>query len=146
MRRFSLYSSTEFASESNSFAISSSNSGTSLNLNVASLPANSSAWYSSGKVTTTSFSSPVFKPSNCSSNPGINDPEPISRSYFSACPPSNASPSTEPEKSIFTVSPFSTTPSSLTTISAKWLKLWSIDSCNSSSVNSVSCFSISKPL
>jgi hypothetical protein len=31
-------------------------------LNVASLPANSSAWYSSGNVTLTSFSSPVLTP------------------------------------------------------------------------------------
>ena len=87
LRKFSLYSSTELASESNSFAISSVNSGTSLYLisftlvlNVASLPANSSAWYSSGNVTTTSFSSPVLTPTNWSSNPGINEPEPISKS------------------------------------------------------------------
>ncbi|MCO6062617.1 hypothetical protein NG726_38970, partial [Pseudomonas sp. MOB-449] len=59
LRKFSLCSSTVFASASNSLAISSVYSGTSLNLisltfvlKVASLPANSSAWYSYGNVTT----------------------------------------------------------------------------------------------
>ena len=87
LRKFSLYSSTVSALESNSFAISSLSSGTSLYLisltlvlKLASLPANSSAWYSYGNVTTTSFSSTVFIPSNCSSKHGMNEPEPTSRS------------------------------------------------------------------
>ena len=78
-------SSTEETSALISLAVSSVNSGkvftlTSLTVttNFASLPANSAAWYSSGKVTNTSFVSPALTPTNCSSKPGMNDPEPIS--------------------------------------------------------------------
>ena len=67
-------------------AKSSFNSGSSLalisltvTLNTAGLPANSAAWYSSGKVTSTSVSSPALAPINFSSKPGMNEPEPISR-------------------------------------------------------------------
>ena len=41
----------------------------------------------------------------CSSNPGMNCPEPILRLNFSAFPPSNATPSTKPSKSISVISP-----------------------------------------
>ena len=75
-------------------------------LNIDSFPAKFSAWYSAGNVTLTSTSSPAFLPSNCSSYPGMNDPDPNSKSNPSAFPPSNATPSTNPSKSIFTISPF----------------------------------------
>jgi len=87
-------------------------------LNTAGLPASSAAWYSSGNVTSTSLDSPAFTPTNCSSKPGMKDPVPNSNEWFSAFPPSKASPSTNPSKSITTVSPFSAVPSSLTTNSA----------------------------
>ena len=67
-----------------SCAKTSSNSGSSftlisftLHLNVAAHPASSGAWYSSGNVTFTSTSSPIFAPTYCSSNPGINALDPI---------------------------------------------------------------------
>ena len=50
----------------------------------------------------TSCSSPVFKPTIPSSNPGIIELDPRTSLLPSACPPSKASPSTVPEKSIVT--------------------------------------------
>ena len=73
--------------------------------NTAALPANSDAPYSSGKETSTSFLSPALQPTSCSSKPGMNWPEPSSRSKPSPAPPSKASPSMRPIKSIFTRSP-----------------------------------------
>ena len=43
-----------------------------------------------------SLSSPISMPTSCSSKPGIKEPEPIPRGYFSAFPPSNATPSLKP--------------------------------------------------
>src|SRR5699024_8997516 len=122
---FAFNSSSVSTSSSISLANSSSNSGSSFSLiswiftlKTASLPAKSSAWYSSGKVISTSNSSPADFPINCSSNPGINCPEPISREWFSPLPPSNGSSSTKPSKSITAVLPSSTCPSSFNTSSA----------------------------
>ena len=90
-----------------SFANSSSNSGNSFffiscnfTLNVASFPAKSFEKYSSGNFTFMSFSSSILMPIIWSSKPGINVLLPISSSCFSAFPPSNAFPSTNPSKSI----------------------------------------------
>ena len=73
--------------------------------NTAALPASSDAPYSSGNETSTSFLSPALVPTSCSSKPGMNWPEPSSRSKPSPAPPSKASPSIRPIKSIFTRSP-----------------------------------------
>ena len=51
---------------------------------------------------------PVSQPINPSSNPGINELDPIFKLWPLASPPSNATPSTLPKKSITTVSPFFT--------------------------------------
>ena len=98
-----------------SFANSSSTAGNSFffiscsfTLNTAAFPAKSLEKYSSGNVTFMSFSSPIFIPIIWSSNPGINVLLPITNSWFSAFPPSNATPSTKPSKSITVVSFFST--------------------------------------
>ena len=84
---FALISALNASNVSNSetsAANSSSSSGSSftlisctVHLNTASFPAKSSAWYSAGKVTLTSTSLPVSTPTNCSSNPGMKDPDPI---------------------------------------------------------------------
>ena len=86
-----------------SAANSSSSSGSSLtlisfslHLNTAALPARSGAWYSAGKVTLTSNSSPGLWPATCSSNPGMNVFEPSVKLYPSSFPPANAVPSTNP--------------------------------------------------
>ena len=55
----------------------------------------------------TSLSSLVLTPNNCASKPGTNVFDPNTKSNEEASPPSNASPSTNPLKSITTVSPFS---------------------------------------
>ena len=62
-------------------------------MKVASLPANSGT-YCVGNVTTTSFVSPAFVPTNWSSKPGTNWFEPNSKAKLSAEPPSNNSPLT----------------------------------------------------
>ena len=106
-----------------SFANSSSNSGNSFffiscnfTLNVASFPAKSFEKYSSGNFTFMSFSSSILMPIIWSSKPGINVLLPISSSCFSAFPPSNAFPSTNPSKSITVMSFGSTGLSSTVTI------------------------------
>mgnify|MGYP006877015564 CR=1 FL=1 len=48
----------------------------------------------------------------------MNDPEPISNGWFSPFPPSKATPSTNPSKSITAVSPLATFPPSFTVNSA----------------------------
>ena len=69
------------------------------------LPASSALPYSSGNDTSTSFVSPALVPTSWSSKPGINCPDPSSNSKPSAVPPSKASPSIRPTKSILTRSP-----------------------------------------
>ena len=106
-----------------SAANSSFNSGNSLTftsftltLKTTGFPAKFSAWYSSGKVTLTSTSSPAFLPTNCSSNPGMKDPEPITKSYFSPFPPSKATSPSNPSKSMLAVSPLAISLSTDTTL------------------------------
>ena len=113
-----------------SCANSSSSSGSSLalislilTLNVAGFPARSAAWYFSGNVTLTSTSSPAFFPTNWSSNVSMNVCEPISNGWFSPFPPSKATPSTNPSKSITAVSPSATGRSVTVTVLA-FLFLW----------------------
>ncbi|MNR27366.1 hypothetical protein D3C85_1446370 [compost metagenome] len=79
--------------------------------NLAALPFRFSAWYSSGKVTSMVNSSPALWPLIPSSKPGIIRPWPIASTKSDALPPSNSSPSTEPEKSMVTRSSASTAPS-----------------------------------
>ena len=86
-----------------SLAKSSSSAGSSVAVmpftftwNTAALPASSLAWYASGKVTSRSFSSPMFMPTICSSKPGMKVWEPILRVWPSAVPPAKATPSTVP--------------------------------------------------
>jgi len=74
-----LYSAIVSNSET-SLAKSSSAAGSSFTLisftvvlNNAGLPANSAAWYCSGKVTLTSTSTPTSAPINASSKPSINE-------------------------------------------------------------------------
>src|SRR5699024_9616814 len=81
-----------------------------------------------------------------SSKPVINYRQPISKELFSALPPSKASPSINPSKSITTVSPFSTVPSSFRTSSAWFSRKFSRLFSTSSSVTSTSSASYSKPL
>ena len=78
-----LYSSKVSNSET-SDANSSFNSGSSftlisltVTLKVAGFPARSAAWYSVGKVTFTSHSSPIFLPISCSSKVSIKEWEPM---------------------------------------------------------------------
>ena len=114
------FNSSNVSNSLTSFANSSSNSGNSFfliswtfTLNVASFPAKSFEKYSSGNLTFISLSSSIFIPIIWSSNPGINVLLPISNSWPSAFPPSNATPSTNPSKSITAISPFSTGLSSI---------------------------------
>ena len=78
-----LYSSIVSKSET-SLANSSFSSGSSftlisltVTLKVAGLPLSSSAWYSSGKVTLTSHSSPMFLPISCSSKVSMKEWDPM---------------------------------------------------------------------
>ena len=80
-----LYSSRVENSDTSS-ANSSSSSGSSLalisltvTLNRAGFPASSFAWYSSGKVTCTSTSSPICFPTSCSSKVSMKEWEPMVR-------------------------------------------------------------------
>lgn len=75
-----------------------------LTLNNAGFPANESEWYASGKLTLTSNSSSFLCPTIWSSNVSMKLPVPNVKSNPSAFPPSNASPSTNPSKLIFTTS------------------------------------------
>ena len=85
-------------------------------------------------------------PRTCSSKPGIKLPLPITSGYASPLPPSNATPSLKPSKSITAVSPFSTLPSSFTTRSAKRSCRRVISSSTSASLTSTASFVISRPL
>ena len=137
---------TSFANSSSSFGNSFFLISCNFTLNVASFPAKSFEKYSSGNFTFISFSSSIFIPIIWSSNPGINVLLPISNSCPSAFPPSKATPSTNPSKSITVVSPFSTglfsTFTNLELCSCIWCNSWSI----SSSVTLYSIFLISIPL
>ena len=115
-------------------------------LNVASFPAKSSEKYSSGNLTFISFSSPVFIPIICSSNPGIKAPLPISSSWFSAFPPSKAFPSTYPSKSITVISFSFTGLSSTVIVLALCSCICAISCSTSSSVTGYSTFFNSTPL
>ena len=137
---------TSFANSSskvgNSFFFSSCN----FTLKVASFPAKSFEKYSLGNVTFISFSSLMFIPTTWSSKPGIKELLPNTKSWFSAFPPSNATPSTKPSKSIVAVSPFSAGLSS-TAISLAFLSCISaISSSMSFAFTLYSIFSISIPL
>ena len=148
----SLYSASVSNSET-SFAKSSSSSGSSFasifltaHLKIASLPASSFAWYSSGNVTFTSTSSPTLAPTSCSSNPGINVLEPSVRGYSVACPPSKGTPSTDPSKSIVTIS-FNWAARSSTLIVLEFFSCSFLSSAStSSSVTVISVFGTSTPL
>jgi len=136
-----------------SFANSSSNLGNSfflisftLTLKVASFPAKSFEKYSSGNFTLISFSSSIFIPITWSSNPGINVLLPISKSWFSAFPPSNATPSTNPSKLMLAMSPFSTGLSSTETNLELCSCICSNSCATSFSVTLYSILLISTPL
>ena len=92
--RMEFFSSSRVSYSLTSMAKSSSRAGSSLyltscslTLKVASLPASSLAWYSSGNLTLTSNSSPALWPTICSSKPGIKEPLPASESSAPPCRP-----------------------------------------------------------
>ena len=141
----SLYSSKVLNSDT-SCANSSFNSGSSfaftswiLTLNNAGFPAKSAAWYFSGNVTFTSTSSPAFFPTNWSW-------EPISSGWFSPLPPSNATPSTNPSKSITAVSPSAIGLSVTVTVLEFFCLSFSSSAATSSSDTVVSIFVTCTPL
>ena len=151
-RTSSLYSSSVSNSDM-SETNSSFNSGISFALiawiftwNTAGFPASSCAWYCSGKVTCTSASSPAFFPISCSSKVSIKEWEPISREWFSPLPPSNGLPSTNPSKSMMTVSPSATGRSVTSTVRACLFLVFSISASTSSSVTTASAFVTVTPL
>ena len=149
----SLYSARVSNSEA-SCAKSSSSSGSSFastfltsHWNTASLPASSFAWYSSGKVTLTStcvssFCSDqlIFKSRNEGSGTKCQTDNSV------PLPPSNASPSTNPSKSIVTMSPFSAPRSSTVTVLEFFSCSFFSSASTSSSVTSTSVFGTSTPL
>ena len=73
-------------------------------------------------------------------------PEPISKEWFSPLPPSNATPSTNPSKSITAVSPFSMARSSTLIVLAFFSRSLSIAAVTSSSVTVPSTFVTVTPI
>ena len=94
-------------------------SAVALRSKVAGLPANSLAWYSSGKVTLIWRSSPGRMPSIPSEKPGMNPAPPSSTAMPVPVPPVKGTPSTLPRKSTVSVSPVWAPRSSVTSSSLR---------------------------